>query len=153
LAERRRDAFEAALGALRRREQTSAEIASWLTKRGFGEDEVEAAISSLIEAGELDDERFARRYAEDKRELRGWGAERIREALASKGLAPALIEQVLADDDRGAQLERAATLLAKRGRALAGESDRARALGFLTRRGYDYEVAYEAVRLAVRQAA
>jgi regulatory protein len=153
LGERPRDAFEAALGALRRREQTSAEIASWLAKRGFGDDEVQAAISSLIEVGELDDERFARRYADDKRELRGWGAGRIREALASKGLAPALVEQVLAEDDHGAQLERAAALLAGRGHALAAESDRARALGFLTRRGYDYEVAYEAVRLAARQAA
>jgi len=148
-----RDAFEAALAALRRRERTIAELASWLAKRGFGDDEVEGAVSSLTEAGELDDERFARRYAEDKRELRGWGAERIREALASRGLAPALVEQVLAEDDHGTQLQRAATLLARRGHALAGERDRARALGFLTRRGYDYEIAYEAVRRAARRAA
>lgn len=148
-----RDAFEAALAALRRRERTIAELASWLAKRGFGDDEVEGAVSSLTEAGELDDERFARRYAEDKRELRGWGAERIREALASRGLAPALVEQVLAEDDHGTQLQRAATLLAGRGHALAGERDRARALGFLTRRGYDYEIAYEAVRRAARRAA
>ena len=85
--------------------------------------------------------------------LRGWGAERIREALASKGLAATLVEQVLAEDDRDAQLKRAAALLARRGHTLAADSDRARALGFLTRRGYDYEIAYEAVRLAVRQAA
>ena len=51
-------------------------------------EEIEAAVARLTEIGELDDERFARRYAEDKRELRGWGAERIREALASRGVAP-----------------------------------------------------------------
>jgi regulatory protein len=151
VAERPRDAHEAALGALRRRERTSAELASWLAKRGFGANEVETAIASLITVGELDDERFARRYAEDKRELRGWGPERIREALASRGIAPTLIERTLAADSHGAQLARAAALLTSRGQPLGGESDRARALGFLTRRGFDYEVAYEAVRACERR--
>ena len=58
---------------------------AWLERRGYGAEEIEAAIDRLTEVGELDDERFARRYAEDKRELRGWGAERIREALLSRG--------------------------------------------------------------------
>ena len=100
----------------------------------------------LTEIGELDDERFARRYAEDKRELRGWGAERIREALASRGVAPALVEAALEADSHDAQVRRASDLLARRGRPLDADADRARALGFLTRRGYEYEVAYEAIR-------
>jgi len=153
VTERPRDAFAASLAALRRKERSSAELASWLGRRGFGAEEVEGAISSLVEAGELDDERFARRYADDKRELVGWGAERIRAALAKRGVERACIERALEDDSRAAQLERAAALLERRGQALAAESDLARALGFLTRRGYDYEIAYEAVRLAARRAA
>ena len=102
--------------------------------------------------GELDDERFARRYAEDKRELRGWGAERIREALASRGVAPALVEAALEADSHGAQVGRASDLLARRGRPLDADADRARALGYLTRRGYEYEIAYEAIRLAAARA-
>jgi SOS response regulatory protein OraA/RecX len=43
--------------------------------------------------------------------------------------------------------------LGKRGQPLTEDADRARALGFLTRRGYDYDVAYEAVRLAARHLA
>ena len=54
--------------------------------------EIEAAVGRLTEVGELDDERFARRYAEDKRELRGWGAERVREALLARGVAASLAE-------------------------------------------------------------
>ena len=111
-------------------------------------EEIEATIGRLTEVGELDDERFALRYAEDKRELRGWGGERIREALASRGVAPALVELALEADSHGAQVERASDLLARRGRPLAADADRARALGYLTRRGYAYEVAYEAIRLA-----
>ncbi len=148
VAERAPDAFEVALAALRRRERATAELGSWLATRGFGSEEIEATIDRLTEVGELDDERFARRYAEDKRELRGWGGERIREALASRGVAPAVVELALEADSHGAQVERASDLLARRGQPLAGDADRARALGYLTRRGYEYEVAYEAIRLA-----
>jgi regulatory protein len=147
------DAFERAVGALSRRERTTAELEAWLAERGYPRAEVAAAIDRLTAIGELDDERFARRYAEDKRELRGWGTERIREALASRGVSRRLVEVALEDDSHGTQVERASDLLARRGKPLDADADRARALGYLTRRGYEYEVAYEAVRLAARRAA
>ena len=153
MAALRPGAFEAALGALRRRERTSPELAAWLTERGYTTAEADAAIAALTEAGELDDERFARRYAEDKRELRGWAASRIREALAARGLRPELIEAELGETGPGSEVERASELLLRRGQPLDRDADRARALGFLTRRGYDYEDAYEAVRAAARRAA
>jgi regulatory protein len=147
------DAFDVAVAALRRKERASAELADWLRRRGYRDDEVDDAIVRLIEARELDDERFARGYAEDKRALRGWGAERIREGLAARGIAEPVIEAALEADSEVAQVARAADLLATRGRALSEESDRARALGFLTRRGYGYEVAHEAIRQATKRAA
>ena len=149
----RPEAFEAALAALGRRERTGAELASWLTRRGYEAAEIEAAIERLTRLGQLDDERFARRYAEDKRELRGWGAERVCDALLARGIAGAIAEGVAAGDSREAQVGRARDLLVARGRSLAGDADRARALGYLTRRGYEYEIAYEAIRLAARDAA
>lgn len=146
------DAFEAALAALGHKERTSAELAAWLQRRGFGPQDVEAAISRLIEAGEVDDERFARRYAEDKRELRGWGPERIRDALSGRGLEQALIDAALAEDTWEAQVGRAAQLIARRGDDLTTDAGRTRALGHLTRRGYEYEIAYEAIRSFERAA-
>jgi regulatory protein len=146
------DAFELAVAALGRKERTRAELAGWLAARDVPADEVEATIERLTEAGKLNDERFARRYAEDKRELRGWGPERIREALAARRLPPDLVARALGAESRQAEIDRASALLRRRGRPLAGEADRARALGFLTRRGYDYEAAYEAVRVAARAA-
>jgi regulatory protein len=153
VAERAPDAFEVALAALRRRERATAELGAWLAKRGYRSEEIEATITRLTEVGELDDERFARRYAEDKRELRGWGAERVREALASRGIPSALVEAALEPDPHDAQVLRASDLLARRGHPLDADPDRARALGYLTRRGYEYEVAYEAIRLAARRVA
>ncbi len=85
--DRAREAFERGLAALRRRERGTAELAEWLAARGFVQADVGTAIARLTEVGELDDLRFATRYAEDKRDLRGWGPERIREALAGRGIA------------------------------------------------------------------
>jgi regulatory protein len=147
------DAFERALEALSHRERTTAEIVEWLEARGFARTEVEAALDRLIEAGAVDDENFARRYAEDKRELRGWGPDRIREALARRGLERDLIDAAVAGDGRGTQLERAIDLLERRGDALVDERSRSRALAFLARRGYDVDLAYEAVRGVERRAA
>lgn len=140
------DAFERALEALSHRERTCAELATWLAERGFEPADVEAALERLIEAGAIDDERFAARFAEDKRELRGWGPERIRTALSGHGLDPATIDAALAADGQESQLGRALQLLEGRSEAPVDERSRARALAFLARRGYDSELAYEAVR-------
>ena len=117
------------------------------------EDELAEVLGRLVEAGALDDERFARRFAEDKRELRGWGPERIAQALSGRGLPDFLIASALAPDSREDQLRRASVLLAGRWASLATDVERNRALRFLTRRGYDYEIAYEVIRAASRDAA
>ena len=112
------EAFELAVKALGRRERSVAELSSWLAERGIAADEVEDVVARLEELGELDDARFARRYAEDKRELAGWGAERIRAALLERGVPAEHIEAALAADD-APESERAAALLVRRGRAAA----------------------------------
>lgn len=146
------EAFELAVGAISRKERTVAELRAWLAARDVEPGEAEEAIERLAAIGELDDERFARRYAEDKRELRGWGPERIRETLVERGIERSLAEAAAGGDDPAEQAERAAALLCGRGPDLGSKSGRARALAYLARRGYDYEVAYEAVRLAERAA-
>jgi regulatory protein len=146
-------AFERALGALARKERTVAELEAWLAEREYPQEQVAAAIDRLIEDGALDDERFARRFAEDKRDLRGWGPTRIQEALRARGLDPGLIEAALALDGVDAQLDRAVALLERRGEPPVDEASRGRALSYLARRGYEVDLAYEAVRTCERRAA
>lgn len=146
MADRLSEVFGQAVGALHRRERSRAELGEWLTRRGLDELERAAVLDRLEEVGELDDARFARRYAEDKRELSGWGPERIRESLLSRGVPLEQVEAALDADSIDEQLDRAAELLERKGGDLDSDVARGRALGFLTRRGYDYEVAYEAVR-------
>ena len=87
----RSDGFELALGARpegadRGRDRGLA--ARPRGRRGGAAD----VLARLAEAGEIDDERFAVRFAEDKRELRRWGPDRIAEALRARGWRSALID-------------------------------------------------------------
>ncbi|HEX2358997.1 MAG TPA: RecX family transcriptional regulator [Solirubrobacterales bacterium] len=138
--------YELALRALGQKERTEAELAGWLRERGVEETELHEAIARLAEAGALDDERFARRFAEDKRELRGWGPDRIAEALRGRGVEESLIAAALAAEEPEATVARAVEVLEEGGRELGDEAGRNRALALLARRGYPLEVAYDAVR-------
>jgi regulatory protein len=135
-----------ALKALERKERSVAEMGDWLRARGVKPEETEEVVDRLVATGVLDDARFARRYAEDKRALRRWGSERIRAALLERGLASEDIDEALGDEGREQELERARELLRDRGGSLADAAERQRALGLLIRRGYDSEIAYEAIR-------
>jgi regulatory protein len=147
------DPYELALKALGYKERTESELRSWLGERGVGEAEVAEVIAVLAEAGAIDDESFARRFAEDKRDLAGWGPERIGRALEARGIARELIDAALAGDGEAEQLERAVALLAGRGMRCDSEPERERALRLLVRRGYALELAYQAVREAERASA
>jgi regulatory protein len=117
------------------------------------EEERAAVIARLVTDGLVDDERFARRYAEDKRELAGWGPERIREALLARGVAADLVEAALEGEDEAEQVRRAVAMLGERGLRCDSDPERERALRLLVRRGYALELAYEAVRAAERASA
>jgi regulatory protein len=152
VGERPDDPYELALRALSYKERTESELRRWLAERGVEEAEIEEVIALLVEAGAIDDASFARRYAEDKRQLAGWGPDRISTALQRRGVSSEHIEAALGGEDENAQLERAMALLAGRGMSCALERERERALGLLVRRGYPLELAYEAVRRVERLA-
>jgi regulatory protein len=135
-----------ALKALGQKERGERELAEWLGERGAAAEDVEAVIGSLIESGVLDDARFAAAFAADKRQLKGWGPERIRYGLERRGIAAEHVESALAAESPQGELERAVGLLGGRGRHYDSEAERSRALAFLARRGYGYDTAYEAVR-------
>jgi regulatory protein len=146
MAKASQDPYELALRALSHKERTESELRGWLAERGVEEVEIEEVIALLIEAGAIDDGSFARRYAEDKRQLAGWGPDRISTALEGRGVARELIDAALGADDEEAQLDRAVTLLGDRGMGCDSGRERERALGLLVRRGYPLELAYEAIR-------
>jgi regulatory protein len=140
--------------ALGRRERTVAEMRRCLESKKVEPDAIELALAELLEAGFLDDARYARRFAEDKRTLDRWGSERISRDLRRRGVDPELVEQALAGRERASELDSALVLLEERfPTVLVDDRGRDKAWRLLVRRGYEPELAYEAVRAHGRRAA
>jgi len=146
-------ALDLSYAFINRRERTVAEVRSQLERKGVSETDAEAAVETLIEQHLLDDERFAQLFVSDKRELERWGAERIRRGLSARGIDRAVAEQALAvvpdavdEHGRGGELTRALELLRRRFPDPPQERrDRNRALGMLLRKGYEQELAIDAL--------
>jgi regulatory protein len=148
----RERAIELAYKAIATRERTVTELRCYLERKRVGPRAIEAAIEELTRAGFLDDARFARRFAEDKRTLELWGSERIAVDLRRRGVDPELVEQATGASSRADELASALVLLAERVREPpASDRERDRAWRLLVRRGYQPELAYEAVRAHERR--
>ena len=132
---------------LGRRDRTVAEVRRHLEAKRCEPAAIDAAVAELSEAGYLDDAAYAQRFAEDRRELDGWGAERIARRLAAIGVDREVIAAACEARDHESELEAAVELLRRRFRVPPEtDRDRDRALGMLVRKGYDLELAYDAVR-------
>ena len=145
-------AIELAYRAVGYRERTVAELRAYLERKRVGPFAIDEAVAELSGAGFLDDALYARRFAEDKRELERWGSERIARDLHRRGVAPDLIEAAVADRSRDSELRSALVLLEERSSPPADDGERDRAWRLLVRRGYEPEIAYEAVRRYGREA-
>ncbi len=146
-----RRALELALSYINVRERTVTEVAAKLQRARIDPPSAQAAIDELLALGCLDDARFARLYAEDKRTLERWGSERIAHGLLARGIDRELMTATLAEQQTETELERALAVLAQRvAQPPVDRRGRERALGVLLRKGYDSETALEAVRIHSR---
>jgi len=147
---------------LNRRERTVAEVRAQLERKGVSPELVDPTVRTFAEQGFLDDERFAQLFVSDKRELEQWGSERIRRGLLARGIDRELAERAVAPgagdadplaDEEPTELERALELL--RGRfpdPPRERRERDRALGVLLRKGYESELALDALSAYAREA-
>lgn len=144
--------YERALGRAYRylghRDRSVAELRAYLDRKGTEPELADRVLERLLGEGLLDDERFAARFAADKRELSGWGSERIEAALLDHGVARDLAAAASAAG-HAEELATAVALLERRPPP-AGDRERDKALRFLVRRGFPLELAYDAVRARER---
>jgi regulatory protein len=151
-------ALQVAYRFLNRRERTVAEMRARLEREAdVPAAEAEAAIAELLDYGYLDDARYARVFTEDRRNLDQWGVDRITRSLRERGVDGELIAAALValtDASAETELERASALLQQRfPRGPAQPRDRDKAFGILIRKGYDSDLAADAVRAWVRTVA
>ncbi|MGH2881086.1 MAG: regulatory protein RecX [Solirubrobacteraceae bacterium] len=139
---------------LNARERTEAEMRGHLLGKRTDPSDIEPAVQALIDQGLLDDACFARLFVQDKRELAEWGADRIRQALLARGVDRDVVADALAEHEQtadGDEIDRALAVLRRRFPSPAGDRrERERALGVLLRKGYDTDLALEAINAHMR---
>lgn len=149
--ERLQKALSLAFAYLNRRERTAAEVREQLERKGVAGEQANDALRILVQGGYVDDARYALMYVSDRRTLDGWGTDRIRRSLTERGLDRELIDEALTrhDQELGAgesDLDRALELLRRRfPEPPPDRRHRERALGMLIRKGFDSELALDAL--------
>jgi regulatory protein len=146
-------AIDLAYKAVARRDLTVEELRTRLERKHVPPEAIAEAVAELEETGFLDDARYARQFAEDKRELEQWGRDRIARDLRRRGIAPQLIDAAISTHSRDSELRTAFLLLGQRfPQAPRDDRERDRAWQMLVRRGYEPELAYDAIRTWERAA-
>ncbi|MFL5737619.1 MAG: regulatory protein RecX [Actinomycetota bacterium] len=151
---RKLDVHDRALGLLAVRARSRSELERRLTSAGFERDEITESLDRLTAVGLVDDEAFARAFAEHAVGTRGEGKRAVESALYAKGVSRETIELVVfqVTEERGDESDRALALARSRVRRLAGSEPAAayrKLFSFLARRGYPPSVSREAARLAL----
>ncbi len=123
-----------------------SEVRAFLERKEIDGQLIEYALGELQDAGALDDARFARLLAEDKRSIDGWGAARIDRELRRRGVPDHLAEQERGRHDRDEELRAAVRLLGQKLPPATDDRQRDKAWRMLVRKGYEPELAYDAVR-------
>ena len=146
-AERLEHARALAWRALNRRDRTELELRGILAEKRVAPEEAGVVLDELLSGGFVDDAAYALRFTEDRRRLDAWGSERIERRLRALGVAPDLIAAAVGDQGEEDEMEAALALLRRRVPTVpATPRERDRALGMLVRKGYELELAYDALR-------
>jgi regulatory protein len=140
-ADARHSAYEAALRLLSYRPRSEKEMRRRLARRGIDRRLIDETVRQLKEQGYLDDEAFARFWAETREATSPRGRRLIVHELRAQGVdadTAAAATASVSDDDAA---YRAASRRLHAFRALDYDTFRRRLGGFLVRRGFSYEVA------------
>ncbi|MCH8055333.1 MAG: regulatory protein RecX [Deltaproteobacteria bacterium] len=147
------EALKRAFKFLSYRARSEVEIRLKLTQLGFSQKITETTLEKLRSLNLLNDETFARGWAREKGEVRGYGPLRVERELRQKGVAQSLIGRIV-QETFGQQetKERAKKLLEKRfrGKDLSDRKTLHRAIAFLQRRGYRDSVIAELIGQTIR---
>lgn len=128
--------FEYTLRSLGARDQTSAEIAKKLTKRGAANDVISRIIDRLTHAGILADQAYAERFIQRRGESRG--KRQLAAELRNKGLDPVETLAKRTDED---EVTAATHTLRKRigSKSIPTDyQDRQKLSAYLARRGFTF---------------
>ena len=137
-----RRAIATALNALAYRARSEGEIAQRLRQKGYEQTVIDAALERLRGWHYVDDRDFASRWIENRQEHRPRSERMLAQELRQKGVDPATIADTIADAGVD-EIADARELVRKQRAKLSGldpETQTRRITGFLSRRGYSWDV-------------
>jgi len=139
LDERHR-AFDRSVRFLSYRPRSRAEVERYLRRKGIAEEVIADVIERLDRARYLDDETFARFWVENRDQFKPRSRHALRYELRQKGVGNHIIDPVLADIDEEVAAWRAVEGRLSRWAGLPRDALRRKVTGYLSRRGFSYEI-------------
>jgi regulatory protein len=131
--------YQKALHFLSYRPRSAAEVQKNLLKRGIPGDLAQETVERLQQAGLINDEAFAKAWAENRSAFRPRGRSLLRLELRRKGLSDETVQSALAEQaDEETLAFEAARKYMRRLAGLEWPEFRRKLGGFLARRGFSY---------------
>lgn len=142
------DAKRYALKLLGYRGRSEAELRERLARKGFPEDAVARVVSSLKQAGYLDDRALAENLKRQVLENKLLGFAGVKVFLMKRGLSAEVIESVM-DYDEEREMKNVQKLVDKKCASMGNyltQNDKRRLWHFLARRGYSSGIIRKALK-------
>ncbi|MFC7679531.1 regulatory protein RecX [Paenibacillus sp. GCM10028914] len=141
VADERQQAYVEALRFLERKPRTAKEIAQRLSQKGMTADGIEKTIIRLQQERLVDDELYAKQWAEQRITRQKKGRMWVKQELRQKGIENELIAEALSEVSEEDEFNSAYTIGKKKWQQVKGDAlERKRKTGaFLMRRGFTGE--------------
>lgn len=143
VADEAEKAYQRALNFISYRPRCRSEVERNLRSHEISPALIEQTLERLSKAGFIDDAKFAQLWVEDRSTFRPRSAFALRAELRQKGLPMEIIEAALQGLDEPQLALEAARRKARQLQNLSWQEFRSKVCGFLTRRGFGYEIARE----------
>src|SRR5262245_54078799 len=141
-------AYNQALYFLGFRARSRAEIERYLRNKKYSPEAISDTLQRLAEGQFLDDSAFAQAWVEDRERFKPRSRQALQYELRQKGVEAEAIEEALEGIDEDDLAWRALESKLRQWRQLPELDFMKKAMGFLSRRGFGYEVAQEAAERA-----
>jgi regulatory protein len=125
-----------AVDLISRRSRSEKEIRNYGRRKRWSKENTEKVVARLYDRGYLNDEKFAESFVRSRANLREFSARKMKLELQKKGIAPAVIENVLAASDDFDETAALKKLVAKKRGAY---DDERKLIAYLARQGFSYD--------------
>jgi regulatory protein len=135
-------ALQSLMSLCAKAERSTGDAMRLMSRWGVEPDRRAWVLRRLVEGRFIDDERYAGAYVREKSSLAGWGAHKIRAALAAKGVSREIIENAVGQIITETSANKLSELLSRKMRSTKASTPyglRGKLLRYGLARGFGYE--------------